>query len=41
MANYDADLTEYASDINEDYNNMNISMEKDQETVKYPQNFVS
>ena len=35
VENSDADLTGYASKINEDNDNMKISMEEDQETVKY------
>ena len=34
MSNADADLNADASKINEDYENMNISMEEEQDTVK-------
>ena len=35
VENFDADLTADVGKINEDNENMNISMEEDQETVKY------
>ena len=35
MENADADLTEYASKIIEDDNNMNISTEEEQDTAEY------
>ena len=35
VENFDADLTADVGKINKDNENMNISMEEDQETVKY------